>query len=110
MDDQDNVLLQSASSSGPKASRNAVISFILANAAIAGLFVAQLYAPLILLYMAFPGAIVYGHLGKRDIRRDGKKHSGFAMAQYGLMVGYFCLMITVIVIVAMLNGYRAAGV
>lgn len=104
MDDKDNILVQASDEPADK-SRSAVASFVLANVALAGLFLSQLYAPLVALYLAFPGAIIAGHLAKRDLRRDPKRYTGFAMAQYGLMVGYFCLMITVLVVAAMISGY-----
>ncbi len=31
------------------------------------------------------------------------------MAQYGLMVGYFCMMITILVVVALFRGYQIGG-
>lgn len=105
MDDKDNILLQ-ASGDTPQKSRNAITSFILANTAIGSLFAAQLIPPIIFLYLAFLGAIIYGHLGKNDIRKDPDHTTGFAMAQYGLMVGYFCLLLTTIVIIALTGGYQ----
>jgi hypothetical protein len=104
MDDKDNVLLQASGTSGPAKSRAAVISFVLANVALGGLFLAQLVPELIVFYLAFTGAIVYGHLGKRDIGRDPENVTGFAMAQYGLMVGYFCLLLAALALFAMTRG------
>lgn len=108
MDDKDNVLVQASDASQEK-SRWAVVSFVMANIALAGLFLSQLVPMLVFFYLAFPGAIVFGHLGKRDLRREPERYTGFAMAQYGLMVGYFCLMITVLVVWAMMRGYQVAA-
>ena len=108
MDDKDNILLK-ATGEAPKNSRSAIISFVMANIAIGSMFVAQLLPIAIYLYLAFPGAIIFGHLAKRDIRKDPEHTTGFAMAQYGLMVGYFCLLITVIVIIALTRGYQVTS-
>ena len=77
--------------------------------ALAGLFLSQLLPIFVVFYLAFPGAIAFGHLGKRDLRREPERYTGFAMAQYGLMVGYFCLMITAMVVTAMFRGYQIGG-
>jgi hypothetical protein len=108
MDDKDNALL-GTSGTTPEKSRWAVVSFVLANVALAGLFLSQLLPIFVVFYLAFPGAIVFGHLGKRDLRREPERYTGFAMAQYGLMVGYFCLMITAMVVTAMFRGYQIGG-
>ena len=108
MDDKDNVLVRASGVTQEK-SRWAVVGFVMANIALAGLFLSQLFPVLVYLYLAFPGAIVFGHLGKRDLRREPERYTGFAMAQYGLMVGYFCLMITILVGVALYLRYQPGG-
>ncbi|MFP6598200.1 MAG: DUF4190 domain-containing protein [Candidatus Hydrogenedentota bacterium] len=109
MDDQDNVLVQAYEGASPERLRWAVRSFVMANIALAGLFLSQLVPVLVFFYLAFPGAIVFGHLAKRDLRREPERYTGFAMAQYGLMVGYFCMMITILVVVALFRGYQIGG-
>ena len=108
MDDKDNALVQAAEGTGQKRSRWAWFSFISANVAIGGLFLAQLVPLFIVLYLAFPGAIVFGHLGKREVRKEPERYTGMVMAQYGLFVGYFCLFITGLVI-SMANGFQVGG-
>jgi hypothetical protein len=106
MDDDKNVLTQAAAGDGKQNSRHAIRAFIMANVALFGIIASQLVPFFVFLYLAFPFAIAFGHLGKRDIRREPEKYAGFAMAQYGLMVGYFFLLITIIVLVALVRGYR----
>ncbi|MFP6581346.1 MAG: DUF4190 domain-containing protein [Candidatus Hydrogenedentota bacterium] len=105
MDDEKNILVKAAAGSEKRNSRNAVISFAAANVAILGFFGAQLLQILTVLYLLFPVAILFGHLGKRDLRREPEKYKGFAMAQYGLVVGYFLLLLTVMAL-AQLAGMR----
>lgn len=110
MDDEKNILVKAAEGSETRNSRNAVISFAAANVALFGVVGSLVISWLVYLYFAFPAAIVYGHLGKRDLRREPEKYAGFAMAQYGLMVGYFFLLITALVIYAVFfQGYNPAS-
>lgn len=109
MDDDKNILAKAAGSSvsGKTRSRNALVSFVLANVALGSVFAAQVAPPVILLFLLFPAAIVYGHLARRELRRDPDRASGAGMANYGLFVGYFCLFIALISLYATVRGFRA---
>lgn len=109
MDDDKNILTQAANdgTSGKRRSRHALVSFVFANIALGSVFVAQFVPFVIFLYLLFPAAIVYGHLGKREIRKAPESVEGFGMAQYGLMVGYFCLFLALLSLYATLQGFRA---
>ena len=107
MDDDKNVFTQAAAGvEGKQNSRHAIRAFVMANVALFGIVASMIVPFLVYLYLAFPFAIVFGHLGKRDIRREPEKFVGFAMAQYGLMVGYFMLLITGVVLYALVRGYQ----
>lgn len=98
MSDFHNVLLNQ---SEPVYSRAALISFGAAIATLVGLIVAPLFFPAAFLHLLFPVAIVAGHIGFRKTNREPSRYKGRTAALFGLYVGYFDLLLTVIAFVVL---------
>ncbi len=113
MDDSKNVFLQGTQGTGappPGAGPTEPLAFAsFACAVIAGIgtLAAMVFTPFVYLHLLFPGAIVCGHLALRRMRRNGRS-GGRGMAIFGLVIGYFMLVLSLagllIVIMAMLRG------
>lgn len=80
----------------PEYSRAALISFITACATILGLLAAPLFFPAAFLHLLFPIAIVAGHIGFRRTTQQPSRYKGRTAALFGLYVGYFDLLLTLI--------------
>lgn len=98
MNDFHNVLLATQE---PVYSRAALISFGTAVATILGLLAAPLFYPAVFLHLLFPVAIVSGHIGFRRTTREPETYKGRTAALFGLYVGYFDLLMTIIAIVVL---------
>ena len=96
LDDSTNVFLQSAAGA-PRNSVYAVVGFSAAVVTLAALFLATVYYPFVYLHLFFPVAIVSGHIARRRIQRAPSKWKGTGMAVFGLWVGYFDLLIAILV-------------
>ncbi len=109
MDDKDNVFLQGTATQSATTQKNspyAVASFVVAITTIFSILGAQFFFLLAYLHLMFPLAIVFGHYGIRQIARNPERYGGRQMALAGLMVGYFDLLLVLIVLFAR----RAPGV
>lgn len=88
-----NVLLDAQE---PVYSKAAIVSFGAAVASVLGLLAGPLFFPAVFLHLLFPVAIVAGHIGFRRTTREPTKYKGRTAALFGLYVGYFDLILTVI--------------
>lgn len=107
MDDKTNLFTQGTVPVEAKPSRLAIASFVSGVLTLAGLVLGNIFPPLVFLFLAFPFAVVLGHLARRAFRRRPGKFSNEAMATYGLTLGYLGLFLTVVVVGAMLLGFTA---
>lgn len=78
----------------PKPSPWAVASFVTGVLALVSL-AATWVPPFRYLNLAFPVAIVCGHLALRAVKRDPQRVTGRGMALFGLSIGYFFLFVVV---------------
>ena len=96
-----NVLLDAQE---PVYSRAAITSFAAAVASILGLLAAPLFFPAAFLHLLFPVAIVAGHIGFRRTTREPAKYKGRTAALFGLWVGYFDPLLTILAFSVLARG------
>jgi len=109
MDEQKNILLQATQQDTgvqlQKKSRAAIVSFVSGNMVLFGLFGGVFEPFLTYFFLAFPVAIVAGHLGRKRLRQNPEKWAGEGMAVYGLVLGYLGLGLSLFLVVMMTMGY-----
>lgn len=105
MDDRQNVLMQ-GTGLPPTLHPLAKASMGMAGLTVLGWVLAFLWVWFAALHLLFPAVLVSGHLAVRRIKQQPRRFKGEEMAKLALAVGYFNLVIALLVLVQLVRTLR----
>lgn len=109
MDDESNVFLQGTRvEATPRNQPYAVAAFGLAIATLVAIPLGFVHPLLTAPHLLFPAVLVLGHLALRRLKRDPGRWKGEGMAKFALAIGYFNVLVFVVVVAALVFGRSAA--